>query len=91
MMISGLPYGSGDLDEYYKASADTNSGSMSSAGSASMVGDNYYVVWEDNGDLVNYDTSIDSIKFRAYVDGSWSDIVLMESNFGILILYLVNL
>ncbi|MBE27596.1 MAG: hypothetical protein CMB06_00585, partial [Euryarchaeota archaeon] len=82
MEISGLPYGSGDLDEYYKASVDTNGGSMSSAGSASMVGDNYYVVWEDNGDLVDYDTSIDSIKFRAYVDGSWSDIALMESNFG---------
>ena len=82
MDISGLPYGSGDLDDYYKASVDTNGGSMSSAGSVSMVGDNYYVVWEDNGDLSDHDTAIDSIKFRAYVDGSWSDIVLMDSNFG---------
>ena len=41
--ISGLPYGSGELDDYVKASVDTNSGSTSQTPSIDMVDDDYYV------------------------------------------------
>ena len=35
--ISGLPYGSGELDDYVKASVDTNSGSTSQTPSVDMI------------------------------------------------------
>ena len=80
--ISGLPYGSGDLDDYYKASADTNDGSISFNGAVSMVDEDYYFAWADDGDLVDTSSTTDSIKFRGFVDGSWSDIILLDSNYG---------
>ena len=49
--ISGLPYGSGELDDYVKASVDTNGGSQSLAPSVDIMDDDYYVVWQDDGDL----------------------------------------
>ena len=80
--ISGLPYGSGELDDYNKVSTGTNGGSTSSAPSFSMVGDDYYVSWIDDGNLEERDTSISSVQFRGYIDGSWNDIELIASNGG---------
>jgi len=80
--ITGLPYGSGDLTDYSKSSVDTNGGSTSSAPAVSMYNDDYYVAWVDDGDLEQRSTSIYSIKFRGYIDGSWEDIVLIASNDG---------
>ena len=57
--ISGLPYGLGELDDYNKASIGTNGGSTSP--SVSMLDDDYYVAWIDDGDLNERDTSIDSV------------------------------
>ena len=51
--ISGLPYGSGELDSYVKASVDTNGGSVSSAPSVSMLDDDYFVLWSDDGNLTD--------------------------------------
>ncbi|MEC8446901.1 MAG: exo-alpha-sialidase [Candidatus Thermoplasmatota archaeon] len=81
--ISGLPYGSGDLDDYVRASPNTNGGSTSQAPSVSMLGDDYYVVWSDNGDLVEQDDDIDAILFRAFTDGSWEDTIALKDNSGI--------
>ena len=80
--ITGLPYGSGDLTDYSKSSVDTNGGSTSSVPAVSMYNDDYYVAWVDDGNLEQRDTTIDSIKFRGYIDGSWEDIVLIASNDG---------
>ena len=79
--ITGLPYGSGELNDYNKASIDTNGGSTSSAPVVSMLDNDYYVAWIDDGDLTNRETSIDSVKFR-YYDGNWDDIVLIATNAG---------
>ena len=81
--ISGLPYGSGDLDDYVRASPDTNGGSTSQAPSLSMLGDDYYVVWSDNGDLDEQDTNIDAILFRAFTGGSWEDTIALKTNDGV--------
>ena len=79
--ITGLPYGSGELNDYNKASIDTNGGSTSSAPVVSMLDNDYYVAWIDDGDLNDRETSIDSVKFR-YYDGNWDDIVLIATNAG---------
>ena len=79
--ITGLPYGSGELNDYNKASIDTNGGSTSSAPVVSMLDNDYYVAWIDDGDLTDRETSIDSVKFR-YYDGNWDDIVLIATNAG---------
>jgi len=80
--ISGLPYGSGELDEYNKASTDTNGGSVSSGPGFSMLDDDYYVVWEDDGDLTERTVRLDTIIFRGFTGGSWDDPVLLKSNDG---------
>ena len=80
--VSGLPYGSGELDEYVKGSVDTNGGSVSSAPSVSMVDDDYFVLWLDDGDLSERDTTIDSIVFSGYTSGTWNEPVLIKSNNG---------
>ena len=80
--ISGLPYGSGELDDYSKASIDTNGGSVSSGSAVSMLDDDYYVIWNDDGDLTDRTTYTDAIIFRGYIDGSWQDPVLLKSNAG---------
>ena len=80
--ISGLPYGSGELDSYVQASVDTNGGSVSSAPSVSMLDDDYFVLWSDDGNLTDRDTIIDSIIFSGYTDGSWGEQVLLKSNDG---------
>jgi len=80
--ISGLPFGSGELDEYHRASVDTNGGSVSSGASISMLDDDYYIVWEDDGDLSDRTTSLDAIIFRGYTGGSWDDPVLLRTNDG---------
>ena len=80
--VSGLPYGSGELDEYVKGSVDTNGGSVSSAPSVSMVDDDYFVLWLDDGDLSERDTTIDSVVFSGYTSGSWNEPVLIKSNNG---------
>ena len=81
--ISGLPYGSGELDDYVKVSTDTNSGSTSQTPSIDMIDDDYYVLWQDDGNLTTTETSTDSIIFRGYVDGNWNDAVLIKSNNGV--------
>ena len=48
-----------------------------------MLGDDYYVVWSDNGDLVEQDDDIDAILFRAFTDGSWEDTIALKDNSGI--------
>ena len=76
--LSGLPYGSGELDDYNLASINTNEGSRSYEGSLSADGEDYYVSWVDDGDL---DTKIygrDNLLFRGYVDGDWEDPVLLR-------------
>ena len=78
--ISGLPYGSGELDEYVKASVDTNGGSISQAPSVSMLDDDYFVLWLDDGDLDNRSISTDSIIFNSYTSNEWNDEVLLKSN-----------
>ena len=78
--ISGLPYGSGELDEYVKASVNTNGGSISQTPSVSMFEDDYFVLWLDDGDLDNRSTSTDSIIFNSYSDGNWNDEILLKSN-----------
>ena len=80
--ISGLPYGSGELDEYVRGSTDTNGGSVSSAPSVSMLDDDYYVIWLDDGDLSERNTAIDSIIFSGYTGGAWDEPVLLKSNNG---------
>ena len=80
--ISGLPYGSGELDDYVKASVDTNGGSVSSAPSADMIDDDYFVIWKDDGDLSERLSGTDAVIFRGYVDGDWNDAVLIKSNNG---------
>ena len=80
--ISGLPFGSGELDEYVKSSTDTNGGSVSSGPGFSMLDDDYYVVWEDDGDLSERTGSLDTIIFRGYTGGSWDDAVVLKSNDG---------
>ena len=78
--ISGLPFGSGELDDYVQASTDTNGGSVSSGPSISMLDDDYYVIWEDDGDLTERPSNLDAIIFRGYNSGSWDDPVLLKSN-----------
>ena len=80
--ISGLPYGSGELDQYNKASIDTNEGSVSSGSAVSMLDDDYYVIWKDDGDLTDRATYTDAVIFRGYIDDSWQDPVLLKSNAG---------
>ena len=80
--ISGLPYGSGELDEYVKGSIDTNGGSVSSAPAISMLDDDYFVLWEDDGDLTDRTGSLDTIIFRGYTSGSWDDAIVLKSNDG---------
>ena len=80
--ISGLPYGSGELDEYVKGSIDTNGGSVSSAPSVSMIDDDYFVLWSDDGDLSERDTRMDNIIFSSYTSDSWNEPVLLKSNNG---------
>lgn len=80
--ISGLPYGSGELDNYVQASVNTNGGSVSSAPSVSMLDDDYFVLWSDDGNLTDRDLGIDSIIFSAYTSGSWDEQVLLKSNDG---------
>ena len=80
--ISGLPYGSGELDQYNKASIDTNEGSVSSGSAVSMLDDDYYVIWKDDGDLTDRATYTDAVIFRGYIDSSWQDPVLLKSNAG---------
>ncbi|MDG1545433.1 MAG: hypothetical protein P8R32_04210, partial [Candidatus Poseidoniia archaeon] len=58
--ISGLPFGSGELDDYVQASTDTNGGSVSSGPSISMLDDDYYVIWEDDGDLTERPSNLDA-------------------------------
>ena len=80
--ISGLPYGSGELDEYVKASTDTNGGSASSGPAVSMLDDDYFVLWEDDGDLNERTGTLDTIIFRGYTSGSWEDAIVLQSNEG---------
>jgi len=80
--ISGLPYGSGELDDYSKASTDTNGGSVSSGPAISILDDDYYVVWEDDGDLSERPGTLDTIIFRGYTGGSWEDAIVLQSNGG---------
>ena len=77
MDLSGLPYGSGELDDYNLASINTNEGSRSYEGSLSADGEDYYVSVDDG----NLDTKIygrDNLLFRGYVDGDWEDPVLLR-------------
>ena len=80
--ISGLPYGSGELDSYVQASVDTNGGSVSSAPSVSMLDDDYFILWSDDGNLTDRNTGIDSIIFSGYTSGSWGEQVVLKSNDG---------
>ena len=80
--ISGFPYGSGELDEYRKASVDTNGGSLSDYSDLFMLNDDYYVTWEDDGNLKGRDSNNDNILFRGYINGNWADTVLIDSESG---------
>ncbi len=80
--ISGLPYGSGNLEDYSKASVDTNGGSTSSDSYVTMEGDDYFVVWTDDGDFEEQERYIDSIMFRSYTGGNWNDIVIVHTDGG---------
>ena len=52
------------------------------APSVDIMDDDYYVVWQDDGDLTDRDSGTDAIIFRGYVDGDWNDAVLIKTNNG---------
>ena len=76
--LSGLPYGSGELDDYNLASINTNEGSRSYEGSLSADGEDYYVSWVDDGNLDTKTYGKDHLLFRAYIDDDWEEPVLLR-------------
>ena len=76
--LSGLPYGSGELDDYNLASINTNEGSRSYEGSLSADGEDYFISWVDDGNLDTKTYGKDHLLFRGYVDGDWEDPVLLR-------------
>mgnify|MGYP002526427706 FL=1 len=76
--ISGLPYGSGELDDFRLSSIDTNGGSVSYAPEVVNNGDDLFVIWHDYGDLS--DVNYENILFRSYTSSNWNDAVVLASS-----------
>ena len=76
--ISGLPYGSGELDDFRLSSIDTNGGSVSYAPKVVNNGDDLFVIWQDYGNLS--DVNYENILFRSYTSSNWNDAVVLASS-----------
>ena len=77
--LTGLPYGSGELDDYLLASVNTNEGSRSYDASLSVFGDDYYTLWMDDGDLDTMVLFDDNLIFKSYTSDDWNDDILIKN------------
>ncbi len=76
--LTGLPYGSGELDDYNLASTNTNGGSVSIASSLEVNEGNYYTLWVDDGNLDTRGNGYYNLIFRSYTSDSWNEPFLLR-------------
>lgn len=77
--LSGLPPGSGELDDYRLTSENTNGGSYSTNPSVVIDGSDAFTIWLDDGDLEERTENYDYILFNSR-GSSWDDTSLIYEN-----------